>query len=123
LETCGAAGVLHRPSHSGAERAISSPAVNPWRAVRDALPPFAAASRVRGTPEEIQAVVAGSVAHFGRYTVDDQDISFQGETSTYPNWNGSLQKRAFSVSGDELKYGDAASSAGGRVELVWRRAR
>jgi hypothetical protein len=31
--------------------------------------------------------------------------------------------RAFSVSGDELKYGDAASSAGGRVELVWRRAR
>src|SRR5688500_5035704 len=39
---------------------------------RNALPTFAANSRVRGTPEEVQAVVAGSVAHFGRYTVDEK---------------------------------------------------
>jgi hypothetical protein len=77
---------------------------------------------VRGTPEEVQAVVAGSVAHFGSYTVDGKDIVFRVETSTYPNWNGTLQKRTFTVAGDELKYGDAASSAGGRVELVWKRA-
>jgi len=48
---------------------------------------------------------------------------YSNETSTYPNWNGTLQKRTFTVSGDELKYGDAASSAGGRVELVWQRAK
>jgi hypothetical protein len=90
---------------------------------RDALPAFAAGSRVRGTPEEIQAVVAGSVAHFGRFAVSDKEINFHVETSTYPNWNGTLQKRTFAVVGDELKYSDAASSAGGRVELVWRRAK
>jgi hypothetical protein len=90
---------------------------------RDALPAFAAGSRIRGTPEEIEAVVAGSVAHFGRYAVSEKDIIFQVETSTYPNWNGSSQKRTFTVLGDELRYSDAASSAGGRVELVWRRAR
>jgi hypothetical protein len=90
---------------------------------RDALPAFAAGSRVRGTPEEIQAVVAGSVAHFGRFAVSDKEINFHVETSTYPNWNGTLQKRTFTVVGDELKYSDAASSAGGRVELVWRRAK
>ena len=37
--------------------------------------------------------MAGSVAHFGRYIVNDKDIVFQVETSTYPNWNGTLQTR------------------------------
>jgi hypothetical protein len=67
--------------------------------------------------------VAGSVAHFGRISAGEKELTFHVETSTYPNWNGTVQKREFSVAGDELKYGDAASSAGGRVELVWRRAR
>jgi hypothetical protein len=90
---------------------------------RESLPKFAAGSRIKGTPEEIQAVVAGSVAHFGKYSADSKDITFQVETSTYPNWNGTQQKRTFAVNGDELKYSDAASSAGGRVELVWQRAK
>jgi hypothetical protein len=89
---------------------------------RENLPKFAAGSRIKGTPEEVHAVVAGSVAHFGKYTADAKDITFQVETSTYPNWNGTLQRRTFVVAGDELRYSDAASSAGGRVELVWQRA-
>jgi hypothetical protein len=92
---------------------------------RTGLPKFAADNRAKGTAQENQAVVAGSIAHFGKYTVDEKDkaFTFHIETSSYPNWDGTAQKRPFTVSGDELKYGVAAGSAGGRVELVWKRAK
>ena len=92
---------------------------------RASLPKFASDNRAKGTAEENQAVVAGSIAHFGKYSVDEKDkaFTFHIETSTYPNWDGTAQKRPFTVSGDELKYGVAAGSAGGRVELVWKRAK
>ena len=92
---------------------------------RASLPKFASDNRAKGTAEENQAVVAGSIAHFGKYTVDEKDkaFTFHIETSTYPNWDGTVQKRPFTVSGDELKYGVAAGSAGGRVELVMKRAK
>jgi len=90
------------------------------------LPKFASNNRAKGTAEENQAVVAGSIAHFGKYTVDEKDKSFtfNVETSTFPNWDGTTQKRAFTVSGDELKYTNpVASAGGGRVDLVWKRAK
>ncbi len=92
---------------------------------RASLPKFASDNRTKGTAEENQAVVAGSLAHFGKYTVDEKDkaFTFHVETSTYPNWDGIAQKRPFTVSGDELKYGAAAASGGGRAELVWKRAK
>src|ERR671939_476518 len=40
--------------------------------MREDLPKFAANRRVKGTPEEYKAVVEGSIAHFGRYTIDDK---------------------------------------------------
>ena len=89
------------------------------------LPKFASDNRAKGTAEENQAVIAGSIAHFGKYSVDEKDkaFTFHIESSTYPNWDGTAQRRPFSVSGDELKYSVAASSAGGRGELVWKRAK
>src|SRR5262245_48310728 len=39
--------------------------------VRADLPKLASSNRARTTPEEAQAVVAGSIAYFGRYAVDD----------------------------------------------------
>ena len=90
------------------------------------LPKFASNNRAKGTAEENQAVVAGSIAHFGKYTLDEKDKSFtfHVETSTYPNWDGTTQKRTFTVSGDELKYTNpVASAGGGRVDLVFKRAK
>ncbi len=91
---------------------------------RASLPKFASDNRLKGTAEENQAVVAGSLAHFGNYTVDEKDKAFtlRIETSTYPNWDGIPQKRLFTISGDELKYGVDAG-AGGRAELVWKRVK
>jgi Lipocalin-like domain len=51
----------------------------------------------------------------------DKTITFHIETSTFPNWNGTEQKRPFTVTGDELKWTTAASS-GGSAEVVLKRA-
>jgi Lipocalin-like domain len=92
---------------------------------RTTLPKFASDNRTKGTAEENQAIVSGSLSHFGKYTVDEKDktFMFHVETSTYPNWDGTSQKRPFTVSGDELKYNTVGASGGGTVELVWKRVK
>ena len=91
---------------------------------RRGQPKFASNNRNEGTPEENKAVVQGSIAHFGTYSVNEADktITFHIETSTFPNWNGTEQKRPFTVTGDELKWTTPASS-GGSAEVVLRRAK
>jgi lipocalin-like protein len=91
---------------------------------RAGLPKFASNNRMEGTPEENKAVVQGSIAHFGRYSVDEANktVTFHIETSTFPNWTGTEQKRPFTVTGDELKWTTPASG-GGLAEVVLRRAR
>lgn len=87
------------------------------------LPAFASNDRLKGTPEEYRAVVQGSIAHFGRFEVDNaaRTITFQIETSTFPNWNGVVQKRPFVLSGDSLKWTTPNASGGGSGEVVLRR--
>ena len=91
---------------------------------RSGQPKFASNNRMEGTPEEYKAVVHGSIAHFGKYTVNETDktITFHVENSTFPNWNGAEQKRPFTITGDELKWTTAASS-GGSAEVVLKRAK
>lgn len=85
---------------------------------------FASNNRMEGSAEENKTVVQGSIAHFGTYSVNEADktIAFHIETSTFPNWNGTEQKRPFSISGDELRWTTAASS-GGTAEVVLKRAK
>jgi hypothetical protein len=87
-------------------------------------PKFATNSRMLGTADENKAVVQGSIAHFGRYSLNEaaKTITFRIETSTFPNWNGIEQTRPFTITGDELKWTTAASS-GGTAEVVLRRVR
>jgi hypothetical protein len=91
---------------------------------RNGLPKFASNNRAGGTAEENKMVVQGSIAHFGRYTVNETDrtITFHIDTSTFPNWNGADQKRPFALTGNELKWTTAASS-GGTAEVILRRAK
>jgi hypothetical protein len=92
---------------------------------RSGLSKFASSNRMQGSPEEYKAVVQGTMAHFGRYTVNEADktITFHIETSTFPNWNGLEQKRPFSLSGDELKWTTPVASGGGSGEIVLKRAK
>jgi hypothetical protein len=94
---------------------------------RNDLPKFGSESRVKGTPDENKAVVAGSVAHFGRYSVDEKEraIVLKIESSTFANWNGSEQKRPFELKGNQLRYTNPKPSAGGPPtgQVVWNRAK
>ena len=86
------------------------------------LPKFASNNRATGTPEENKAVVQGSIATFGSYSTVDKDVTLKVEHSTYPNWMGTDQKRTVTITGNELKWSNPAGSAGGVVELVFKRA-
>ena len=92
---------------------------------RAGLPKVASNNRTTGTPEENKAIVGGSIFHFGTFSVNaaDKTMTFKIETSTFPNWDGTEQKRPFTVTGDELKYTAPAASGGGTLTAVWKRAK
>jgi Lipocalin-like domain len=93
---------------------------------RAEMPKIASGSRTKATAEENKAVVDGSIAHTGRYTIDDggRSITFHIETSTFPNWNGTTQKRPLALNGDLLVYTVATPSAGGAPnDVTWRRVK
>ena len=93
---------------------------------RTTLPKVAASARDKGTAEENKAIVGGSIAHFGKYTVDakDKTITFNVEASTFPNFDGSTFKRPFKVSGDQLTYTNNVLSGGGAPQdVVWKRVK
>lgn len=94
--------------------------------MRADLPKFASNNRVKGTVEENQAVVQGSAAYFGRYTVErdkEQTVILHIEGSTFPNWIGQDQKRIMTVVGDELKLTVPTAPIGGTNTLIWKRAK
>ena len=91
---------------------------------RASLPKFASNSRMKGTAEENTAVVTGSLAHFGKYSVNEKDktITFHVETATYPNWDGVPQKRPFTLKDGVLNYRVAAVTGGtGSASVTWKR--
>ncbi|MEA2863394.1 MAG: hypothetical protein QOC84_1350 [Bradyrhizobium sp.] len=91
---------------------------------RSDLPKFASNNRSAGSPDENKAVVQGSLILFGTYSVaDDGALTLHMERSTFPNWNGSDQKRTItSLTSDELKWHNPAASIGGTTETAWKRA-
>jgi hypothetical protein len=96
--------------------------------MRVSRPAFASKNRLTGTAEENKAAVAGTIAHFGTYTVDEagKSIAFHIEASSYPNWGGTKQKRLVTAITDEvLTYTLPFSPADNAlpVELVWKKAK
>ncbi|MBL6077731.1 lipocalin-like domain-containing protein [Belnapia sp. T18] len=85
--------------------------------VRSDLPKLASNSRASATPEENRAIVQGSIAFFGTYSVEDagKALIMRIENGTFPNWAGAVQRRAMTLNGNELSYttsgsGDAAAT-------------
>jgi Lipocalin-like domain len=93
--------------------------------VRPGVLKFASNNRVAGTAEENTAAVRGSLGYFGTYSLSEADrlISMHIEGSTFPNWNGTEQKRMFTLEGDQLTLTNPTGSAGGTTQIVWRRAK
>jgi len=94
--------------------------------IRSDLPKFASNKRTQGTPEEYKAVVQGSIASFGTYTVNEANKTYtiRYEGSTFPNRKGAADTRTFVIEGDELRITNPAPSTGGPAsQLVYRRTK
>jgi len=91
--------------------------------VRSGLPKFAANQRTKGSAQENEAVVGGSIAHFGSYSVGagGKVLVLQSEYSTFPNWNNARLTRPFAIAGDQLKYRVNSASGGGTADITWKR--
>ena len=92
--------------------------------LRSDLPKYK--NRAEGTAEENKAVVQGSVAMYGTYSVDEptKAIMVRFEGSTFAAFNGTDGKRTItSLTADELKTTNQATSTGTRADSVWRRAK
>src|SRR5262249_54820526 len=62
---------------------------------RSDLPKVASNNPATATADEAKSVMAGSIAYFGTWTVNDTDkvITFHIDASTFPNQVGAAQKR------------------------------
>jgi len=94
-------------------------AVNPDR------PKFKGKTRLDGTAEENKAVVAGTVAAFGTWSVEEATSTLitRIDASLFPNDEGSEQRRLITLAGDELKQVNLNPGSGGRAEIVFKRAK
>ena len=93
--------------------------------MRSDLPKFAARTVDQGTAAENKAVLAGFVGSFDTYTINEADktIVTRVDGSVFPNIVGVEQKRSIvSLTADELKYINPATSTGFSAEATWRRA-
>jgi hypothetical protein len=88
---------------------------------------FASGDKRKGTPPEYEAAVMGMSSHIGRIEVDPSaaTLTFHIERASYPNWDGTTQKRHYRLAGGDLCYEIPASATGnGTVPRSrWRRVR
>ncbi len=92
--------------------------------MRPGRPKYASGNRMEGTPAEYKATVQGSIAYFGTYSVDDANSTFSLhiDGSTFPNYEGTDQKRPFTIVGDELRSINPNPTVGGpSLNLVLKR--
>jgi hypothetical protein len=86
---------------------------------------FAAGDKRRGTPEEFADATLGMSAHTGHCSIDPSDnrLVFRIESASYPNWEGTVQRRVFRLSGDTLTWQVPPSASGATPISEWRRLR
>ena len=90
------------------------------------LPKFASNNRAAGTPEEYKAVMSKSIAMIGTYLVDStaKTLTFRVESATFPNWDGTEQKRLLaSDTHEDLIYITPTASSGGVATVTWKRSK
>ena len=90
------------------------------------LPKFAANRVDQGTADENGAVMKGSIATFGTYSVNEAEktVTTRVEGGSYPNLYGVNQKRTItSLTAEELKYTNPATATGVTAQVTWKRAK
>ncbi|MDQ6528840.1 lipocalin-like domain-containing protein [Flavobacterium sp. LHD-85] len=93
---------------------------------KDKRAKIASGDKNKCTPEENAAIVQGSNSHFGAYEIDETNktITFIIKTASFPNWEGTIQKRLYTFANNELKYAVTNTTQGGKsvtAEVVWKK--
>jgi hypothetical protein len=74
------------------------------------------------TPDENKAIVQGSLAVFGSYTITaDGQMTQMPEASTYANWTGTEQRRTIRIAGDDMVLTNPTGSVGGVATVTLKR--
>ncbi|MGO1002212.1 lipocalin-like domain-containing protein [Lysobacter sp. CA196] len=86
-------------------------------------PHFASDSKADGSVDEFRSAVMGSSTHYGRLTIDERAgvLAFSIEGSSFPNWEGTTQKRQYQFNGAELRYQVPPRADGSIPVSVWKR--
>jgi hypothetical protein len=86
-------------------------------------PFFASGDKPTGTAVEFREAVLGSSTHFGLLEVDADGgfLVFKIEDASFPNWNGTEQRRTYTLTGDLLAYRVPPRPDGSIPISVWRR--
>lgn len=93
---------------------------------RSERPRFAAGDKAAATPAEFASAVLGSSTHVGTVAIDAgaQTLDFRIESASFPNWEGTVQKRRYELTDDALSYRVTVQRADGSVPIsVWKRLR
>jgi hypothetical protein len=83
-------------------------------------------TRLAGTPEQHKALAQGAIAMYGTYSVDEaaKVINVHFEGSTFARFVGADGKRVVtSITSDELRTANPATSTGTKAESVWKRVK
>ena len=84
---------------------------------------FASDSKADGSVDEFRSAVMGSSTHYGSMRIDDREkvLVFSIEGSSFPNWEGTIQKRQYTLDGAELRYQVPPRADGSIPVSVWHR--
>jgi hypothetical protein len=89
-------------------------------------PAFASGDKAGATTEELRAALLGISNHIGKVAIDRarQQLVFDVEACSFPNWEGKRQVRDFTYKDGVLSYAVPASASGTTTTAysVWRRA-
>ncbi len=90
-----------------------------------AIPEVKSNERGKGTDEENRAILAGSFALFGRYTIDEKGV-FSGNTvegSSFPNWVGDVRTtKELTMAVDGKRMTENFQRPGGaKITIIWER--
>jgi hypothetical protein len=93
--------------------------------LRTDLPKFASNNPMTGTADEYKAIVQGSNAFYGSWSIDEKDglLVARVDGSTFPGWDGQNQRRTLSIAGDEMRMCVPGAQIGGTACAIWKRGK
>jgi len=88
---------------------------------RAGLAKFASGNRMQGTPEENKAIVQGTFAMFGTYSLEGKTLTLKVAGGTWPSWTGTTQKAEVTFrTDDEMAYAIPNTIGGKSINTLKR---